>query len=175
MRLRLAVPDDAAALADLGQRAFVAKFGHLYRPQDLATFLASAHAPEVVQGELTDPGIVTAVIESDAGGAPRLLAFCKLRVESSLPGVSGARRPLELKQLYADPDHIGGGLGGRLMEWALAEARERGADEMQLSVWSENPGAQRFYARYGFVRAGEIDFWVGDQRDEDWLFVLPLD
>jgi GNAT superfamily N-acetyltransferase len=77
--------------------------------------------------------MVTAVVEDGAGR----LAFCKLLLESSLPRVTDAARPLELKQLYGDPDVLGQGLGARLMDWALA--RRRGADEMQLSVWSETP------------------------------------
>lgn len=171
LTVRLATPADAAALADLGRRAFVAKFGHLYRPEDLAAFLDGSHTEQKLHAELADPGMVTAVVED---GPRRLLAFCKLLLESSLPRVTDAARPLELKQLYGDPDVLGQGLGARLMDWALDEARRRGADEVQLSVWSENPGAQRFYARYGFVKVGEVDFMVGQQRDEDWLFALKL-
>lgn len=171
LTVRLATPADAAALADLGRRAFVAKFGHLYRPEDLAAFLDGSHTEQKLDAELTDPAMVTAVVEDGVG---RLLAFCKLRLESSLPRVTDAAHPLELKQLYGDPHVLGQGLGARLMDWALGEARRRGADEVQLSVWSENPGAQRFYARYGFVKVGEVDFMVGEQRDEDWLFALKL-
>lgn len=170
MTLRLATPADAAALADLGRRAFVAKFGHLYRPQDLAAFLEAAHTEAVVRRELADPGLLTALIEEEGA----MLAFCKLRFASSLPNVRGALRPLELKQLYTDPDRLGRGNGARLMDWALAEARAHGADELQLSVWSENPDAQRFYARYGMEKVGEVTFMVGEQPDEDWIFALTL-
>jgi len=37
-------------------------------------------------------------------------------------------------------------------------------------VWSENFGAQRFYARYGFAKAGEYDFIVGRQRDHEFIY-----
>ena len=68
----------------------------------------------------------------------------------------------------------GRGLGAALMDWAIAEARGLGADAIQLSVWTGNDGAQRFYARYGFVKVADIDFWVGEQRDEEFLFALGL-
>ncbi|MCW1382003.1 GNAT family N-acetyltransferase [Novosphingobium sp. KCTC 2891] len=170
MTLRLARPDDAAALSDLGRRAFVAKFGHLYRPEDLAAFLDGSHTPEKIAGELADPGMTVAVIEEEGD----LLAFCKLLHHSSLPRVTDAQRPLELKQLYTDPDRLGRGNGARLMGWALDEARARGADAIELSVWSENPDAQRFYARYGMEKVGEAIFMVGEQADEDWIFSLRL-
>jgi hypothetical protein len=45
IRLRPAVPEDAAALGQLAADAFVAAFGHLYRPEDLAAFLAENPTP----------------------------------------------------------------------------------------------------------------------------------
>ena len=76
---------------------------------------------------------------------------------------------LELKQLYTAPDATGRGIGGALMEWAMAEFAARGADEVQISVWSGNHDAQRFYARYGFEKVADITFRVGEQLDEEFL------
>ena len=65
-------------------------------------------------------------------------------------------------------------LGAALMDWAIAEARGSGADALQLSVFSENFGAQRFYHRYGFGKVADIDFWVGNHRDHEFLYELKL-
>ena len=56
----------------------------------------------------------------------------------------------------------------------MAEAAARGADEVQLSVWSGNHGAQKFYARYGFSKVADITFLVGEQMDEEFLFARML-
>jgi hypothetical protein len=66
----------------------------------------------------------------------------------------------------------GHGLGAALMDWAIAEARAWRADALQLSVFSENFGAQRFYQRYGFDHVADIDFWVGNHRDDEFLYEL---
>lgn len=169
--LRLATPEDTAALADLGRRAVSAKFQHLYKPEDFATFLGQAHSEAKVAREIADPGMRIAVIEDDGA----LIAFCKLVLQSTMPaGHSPARAPLELKQLYTDPARIGGGLGARLMDWALAQAEALGADEIQLSVYSENPEAQRFYHRYGFAKIADIEFWVGNHCDPEFLYARPM-
>jgi ribosomal protein S18 acetylase RimI-like enzyme len=171
MILRPATPADTAALADLGRRALTAKFEHLYRPEDFAMFLGEAHSDAKIASELADPGMRIAVIEE----AGKLVAFCKLVLESTLPaGHSDAARPLELKQLYTDPDRIGGGLGSRLMDWALDEAARHDADEIQLSVYSENPEAQRFYHRYGFAKIADIEFWVGTHCDPELLYARKM-
>lgn len=171
MILRLASPADATALADLGRRAVTAKFVHLYKPEDFATFLGQAHSDAKVASEIAYHGMRIAVIEEDGA----LIAFCKLVLSSTLSeGYSDAARPLELKQLYTDPARIGGGLGKRLMDWALAQAALEGADEVQLTVYSENVEAQRFYHRYGFAKIADIEFWVGNHCDPEFLYARKM-
>ena len=57
---------------------------------------------------------------------------------------------------------------------AVAAVESLGADAVQLSVFSENYGAQRFYQRYGFAHVADIDFWVGNHRDHEFLYELAL-
>lgn len=170
MTLRLAHLDDAAALADLGRRAFVAKFGHLYSAENLASFLDDTHSLTKVLKELADPEMRIAVIEQDGA----LASFCKIIRTSTLPTHTAAQSPMELKQLYTDPDLIGRGHGARLMEWALAQAQSSSADEMQLSVYADNPQAQAFYRRFGFEKVADIEFWVGDHCDPEFMFAKKL-
>ncbi|WP_428332666.1 N-acetyltransferase family protein [Novosphingobium sp.] len=168
--LRPATPDDSIALADLGRRAFIAKFAHLYSAENLAMYLDEAHVPATAARELVDPGLAIAVIEQ--GGVLR--AFCKIRFASSVPQFTAAQRPFELKQLYTDPDLIGRGMGARLMDWALEQARDVGADELQLTVYADNPDAQRFYARYGLEKVADITFAVGDHLDPEIVMAVRL-
>ncbi len=170
MDLREALPEDAAALADLGARSFVAKFGHLYRPEDLADFLAGSHGEANVAAEIANPAMPILL----ACEGERLLGYCKLKLACGWPDHARGRKAIELKQLYTDPEATGRGIGAKLMNWALAKARVEGADEVQLSVYSDNPGAQKFYQRYGFEKVGDIFFMVGAKRDEEFLFAAML-
>jgi len=172
MILRPASLADAQALAHLGRHSFCAAFEYLYRPEDLATFLEQAYSVEAVAAEIADPA-VTHRLAQDQEGSP-LTGFVKVRQPSGYQEHSDAANPLGLGQLYCDPAHIGKGIGAALMDWVLAEARARACDAIQLSVWAENFGAQRFYARYGFTKIADIGFWVGEQRDEEFLLELRL-
>jgi len=171
MHLRPATPEDAAALADLGARSFVAKFADLYQPEDLATFLAHSHSEAQVAREIADPAIPVMLAVGEDG---HLQGFCKLKLACGWPEHARGRKVIELKQLYTDPDLIGRGIGKALTEWAIAEARRHGADEIQLSVYSDNPGAQKFYARHGFAKVADTFFMVGEQRDEEYLFAAMI-
>lgn len=170
MILRPALATDVPTLATLGRDSFVAKFGAMYRPEDLAAFLDSHHTPQVVAGQLGDP--VYRVMLAERQGA--LAGYCKLVLECGWPEYARGRRAIELKQLYAAPRATGGGIGSALMDWALSEARALGANEIQLSVWSGNTDAQRFYHRYGFAKVADTHFWVGEQCDDEFLFARTI-
>lgn len=171
MILRDATPEDAPALAKLGEEAFCASFAHLYCDADLNHFLAASHSPAKVAAEVVDPAMRIRLALDEDGS---LLGFCKLVLACGWPNLARATPAIELKQLYTAPDATGRGIGAALMDWALAEAALQGAGEMQLSVYSDNPGAQRFYARYGFAKVADIHFMVGDQRDEEYLYAKLL-
>ena len=170
LKLRAATAADVPALAKLGRDSFVAKFGDLYRPEDLAAFLEEVHSDAALAAELANPDRLYRLAERDGA----LAGYCKLGFVCNWPEYARGSKAIELKQLYTDPAQTGGGIGAALLEWAMAEARARGADEMQLSVFSGNDGAQRFYARYGFTKVADIHFIVGEQRDEEYLFAGML-
>ncbi|WP_226018234.1 GNAT family N-acetyltransferase [Novosphingobium sp. FKTRR1] len=168
--LRDATPADAPVIADIGTRGFIARFGHLYSAENLERFLRETHTAQKVAAELADPGLLCAVVEVDG----QIVSYAKVLRQSTLPRHTPAQRPFELKQLYTDPDLIGRGAGARLMDWTLAQARAHGADWLELSVYADNPQAQRFYARYGLAKVADIEFWVGDHCDPECLFAVEL-
>lgn len=170
MIYRPATLADAPALAQLGATTFVAAFGHLYREEDLAAFLAQVHNPDAVAEEIAGDECTHCLVEHEGA----LIAFCKLRYPSHYVSYSDAANPLELGQLYALPGHTGAGIGAKLMDWAIGQARAGGHDAMLLSVYAENYGAQRFYQRYGFAKIADITFQVGDHFDPEFLYELKL-
>ena len=58
---------------------------------------------------------------------------------------------LYIDDICVDEAARGQGAGRALYEHILAFAREQGAYNVTLNVWSCNPGAQRFYEKLGLV------------------------
>ncbi len=160
--------DDAAALAELGRATFIQTFGHLYRQEDLDTFLLN-HREEAWAEQLASPDYAIRLAENAEGP----VAYVKLG-PNVLP-VESDRRSIELRQLYVLDRLQGSGIGKELMAWALVEAKRRQAEEIYLSVWSENHRARAFYERYGFRFVAPYAFMVGNQADEDEIFRLSLE
>ena len=170
MDLRPASLEDTEPLATLGRESFCAAFEHLYDPADLGAFLEQAYGEKAVAAEIADSGCIHRL----AWDGDRLMGYCKMRRPSPYAQHSDATSPISLGQLYTDPAMTGQGIGAALMDWALEEARAGEHGAIQLSVWSENFGAQRFYQRYGFAKIADIDFWVGNHRDDEFLYELRL-
>ena len=160
---------DAETMSALGTQTFVETFGHLYSPANLQLFLAN-HSPANWAKELADPAFAVRIAEVEG----RAIGYAKLG-PAHLPIDAGDRRATELRQLYVQSDWHGSGIAVTLTDWVLEEARARSAQDIYLSVFTENPRAQAFYRRYGFVEVGRYLFMVGDHGDEDLLMRLHLD
>jgi diamine N-acetyltransferase len=164
---RDATRSDAAALDSLFKTSFCETFAHLYRSQDLNAFLAS-FGVAAWEAQLSDPAFAFHIAQVD--GQPvgyAKLGPLKLPVETERPAIL-------LDQLYILKEQHGVGIAHALMDWALAEAARRGAEEIYLTVYVDNHRARRFYDRYGFEAVGRYEFMVGSHADEDLIMRKSL-
>ena len=165
--LRPATAADLPAIDRVYREGFTATFAHLYSTEDFNAFLDQV-TPAAWRAEYEDPGYAFHVAESDGAVA----GFAKLG-PSALPHAPPGRS-IELRQLYILKAWHGTGVGVALMDWTIAEARRRGADHLNLSVFVDNTRARRFYDRYGFIFRGPYAFMVGNHADEDLVMSLKL-
>jgi ribosomal protein S18 acetylase RimI-like enzyme len=87
-----------------------------------------------------------------AGDEPAGLAVLRFRA-----AIWSAGLECYLAELYVAPANRGQGLGRALMEAALHQARDRGADTMDIGVDEPDHAARRLYESLGFTNraAGE--------------------
>ncbi|MDQ2892558.1 MAG: GNAT family N-acetyltransferase [Pseudomonadota bacterium] len=167
IEFRDATPADADTICSLARRTFTETFGHLYDAADLAAFLAT-HTAERWCGELGDPAFAIRVAEQDGAA----IGYAKLGPPSLPFEPRGAA--IELRQFYLLAPAQGTGAAQAMMRWVIDTARERGADDLYLSVFVDNRRARHFYQRHGFERIGEFGFMVGNHRDTDDIMRLKL-
>ena len=162
--------DEADILAALCRETFVETFGHLYSAANLAKFLKESFGPGIQAAQLTDSNYAFQVAVLDEA----FVGYIKVGV-NSIPFATPGRSSGELKQLYVRQACLGHGVAPRLMDWGMAWLRARGYVDVLLSVYSDNPRAQRFYQRYGFTKLADHFFMVGDHRDEEYICRARLD
>jgi diamine N-acetyltransferase len=158
---------DAATLDRIFDTSFRDTFAHLYRGEDLEAFLSGFGIADW-EAELRDPAYAFRIGEVDGEPVGYVkLGPLKLPVETDRPA-------LLLDQLYILKEHHGAGIAHSLIDWALEQARGRGAEELYLTVFIDNHRARRFYDRYGFEAVGRYDFMVGNHADEDVIMRKSL-
>ena len=198
--IRRATPADAEALSALSRTCFTQTFGHLYDPGDLETFLDEAYAPGVLRAELEDPERATWLLfedvadegfsrpdssptdhprttepgdEAPASSAPPAPIGYVTACPAHLPHPDVAPGDGEIQRLYILQGHQGSGRGTLLLKTALEWLERDGPRTLWIGVWSENYGAQRFYARHGFEIVGDYSFMVGDHADYELITRRP--
>lgn len=123
----------------------------------LRDFNTEFDEPAPLQSELAKR--VTELLEEGdtiillAGDGPDGLAVLRLRLAIWSKGLE-----CYLAELYVVPSKRGQGIGRALMQAAMHEARERGADTMEINVDEPDDVARRLYESLGFTnRSGGAD------------------
>jgi diamine N-acetyltransferase len=167
---RDATPADGAPLDAMARAVWLETFGHSGSAEDIGLYLAKAYGPDGdLIRHLSDPDhrFRLACIRGD------IVGYAKLSLPWLPEGTFGPRAR-QLSQLYTLAGVRGSGVARALMDWAIATARDEGADELLLTVWEHNPRATRFYEKIGFVQVGDYEFPMGNQIDRDLIMRLAL-
>ncbi|MGI8801631.1 MAG: GNAT family N-acetyltransferase [Solirubrobacteraceae bacterium] len=125
--------------------------------------------PRPAEAPFYDAAADTLVAER--GGA--LVGYARLVPVSPL---ASSRHVLELHCFAFDPAHRRRGIGRRLVEAAVAEARRRGARRLCLRVLAPNAAARGLYAAAGFAEEGVLrgEFLLDGEYVDDVLMAIDL-
>jgi ribosomal protein S18 acetylase RimI-like enzyme len=167
LALRLADATDADALALVGAATFLESYAHLLPASDILAHIARQHAAPVYRKYLEDRACRCWIVEHLPGKAP-VGYLVATPPDLPLAGIDPAL-DWEIRRIYLLHRFQGQGLGRRLMEAALAEARAIGRQRVLLGVYSRNGAALRFYERLGFSRCGTRTFRVGHNDYHDYI------
>lgn len=169
MTIRRGTAADAPTLATLARDTFFDTFASTNDANDMALHLQRAYGIEQQTAELTDPGVITLLVEE----GKRAVAYAQLRTGDEPECITGPR-PMELWRFYVDRDWHGKGVAQALMARVVAEAGQAGAQTLWLGVWERNPRALAFYGKCGFADVGEHVFLFGTDRQTDRVMTRPL-
>jgi ribosomal protein S18 acetylase RimI-like enzyme len=163
-------PDDAAALALIGQATFLETYPGAMPLADLLEHTEHEHGRARYAEWLADPAYRLWIAELAETRTP--VGYVVLSPPDPAPPTQAG--DLEILRIYVLAPFKGSGLGARLMAAAIEGARAAGATRVLLSVWSENRAAQAFYARQGFAEAGMRPFRAGASVYDDPVLAKEL-
>jgi ribosomal protein S18 acetylase RimI-like enzyme len=169
--IRPAVPDDAGALALLGQATFLETYAGTLPIGDITQHCEHAHSVGLYRQWLLDPATRIWLAEAEQGGAP--VGYLVLGAPD-LPLAALSPHDREIKRVYVLHRFQGAGLGRRLMATALEHAGTQHASRLLLGVYSRNLAAIAFYSRIGYTSVGHRIFHVGAHDYQDLILGLSL-
>lgn len=157
------------ALRAISTDTFVETFADHNTAEDMAQYVATAFAPEVLERELATAGSAFFLARVDG----EIAGYLKVNSGDAQTEKRGDDC-LEVERIYALSRFKGQGLGRLMMERAIAEAHARGLGTVWLGVWEMNESAIHFYEHLGFVVAGEHTFVLGGDPQRDLIMELRL-
>lgn len=136
--LRLATPDDAHAIVAIRNAGWRSAFAHLFSPQFLAALPTDVEPWRGLIVNARRPAPIVAEVDDEVVGYA--LAGPSMDVDPP--------RGWQLMHLYQYPRMHGSGTGQALLDAAIGDR--------PASLWTaqDNPRAQAFYRRNGFVPDG---------------------
>lgn len=162
-------PADLDTLVAVSIETFTDTFADQNTPENMAAYLNSAYQPEKLLGEMDNPH--SKFYFAYAGD--EVAGYLKINIEDAQSEPLGSDR-LEVERIYIRSKFKLQGIGRLLIEEAIAKAKARGKQYIWLGVWEYNHNALRFYERMGFKRVGEHAFYMGDDKQTDYIMAKAL-
>lgn len=160
---------DLKVLIELSKSTFVAAFEKDNNPDDFKAYINSAFSEETIKSELSDPNSSFYFIYNDN----ILTGYFKLN-ENSSQNEQFKEDTIELERFYVLPEHQGKQIGKRTLVKVLEIAKAKKLDFLWLGVWEHNKRAIRFYERFGFQKFGIHPYFLGSDKQTDWLMKFEL-
>lgn len=104
--------------------------------------------PETVAAQIGKGGGVILEIDGAPAGSGRWVP---------VPGPEGQGRWMEVKRIGVLPAFTGRGHGARILEALEQMGREQAMEGAQLAIRADQPRLIDFYARLGYVLAGDVE------------------
>jgi ribosomal protein S18 acetylase RimI-like enzyme len=168
--IRQANTSDVAALMLVGTATFLETYTEILPGTDMVQHCAVHHACEKYAAWLADPECVVWIAQARLGAPIGYLVL----IPATLPLEGPAPGDLEVLRIYVLAPYHKDGVGYRLMQLAIEEARGRGAGRLVLGMHNDNVRAMAFYRRQGFEVIGAREFVVGDTICSDSVFALSV-
>ncbi len=156
-------------LSLLAQKTYVDAFGHSFQPDDLDAHLTANLSENTFKEFLSRDAILVAVDDEI------IIGFVQFGQAEGYDEII-SDHDWTIKRLYVLRDYQNKGIGSQLMHKTLDVMKENTVKRVFLDVWEHNPGAIRFYQRFGFEVIGTQKFKVasGAETSDDLVMRCTL-
>lgn len=170
INIREASIKDINLIQEIGRKTFHDSFIAITPEAAMQEYLNSAFNHEQLTQELNDSNSIFYLVYF----SENIAGYGKINFDKSPYGLPEMPDVMEIQRIYIDLPFQGIGAAHQLMQLFFKEAKKRGLRNIWLSTGSFNNKALHFYAKYGFTKIGNHEFWVGDELFDDVILYKEI-
>ena len=161
---------DLERLIEISKTTFVAAFEKDNDPVDFKAYIDIAFAKETTLDQLKNPNSDFYFVFMDE----QLVGYFKLNVDNAQTDIK-TEEAIELERIYVLQEYQGKQIGKMMLQKALRIASEKHKEYIWLGVWEKNVDAIRFYQKHNFKKFATHPYFIGKDKQTDWLMKYQLD
>jgi len=160
---------DLDQLIALSRETFIEAFEAVNNPEDFKSYMQKAFSKKQLKRELEDMHMTFYFVTQEN----EILGYFKLN-EDVAQTETKDKHAIELERIYVKRAYQGKKIG----EWMLNQIKRIAVDQnksyLWLGVWEKNHNAIRFYEKSGFMKFGRHPYYIGSDKQMDWLMKFDL-
>ncbi|WP_190810493.1 GNAT family N-acetyltransferase [Flagellimonas sp. S3867] len=169
LKLQRCVIEDLEKLVTISKATFIDAFEKDNNPADFESYINEAFSSERLRSELENKNTRFYFVFS----GHELIGYLKLNKGPAQSDIKDDQS-LELERIYVIQQFQGKGIGNWLLQQVIQIARNEASNYVWLGVWQKNQAAVRFYLRHGFQKFDTHPYYIGKDKQTDWLMRLNL-
>ncbi|UCD61352.1 MAG: GNAT family N-acetyltransferase [Flavobacteriaceae bacterium] len=169
LHLSKCTTSDLDTLISISRKTFIDAFEKHNNSDDFKSYMESAFSREQISRELSNPKISFYLVSSE--DAP--IGYFKLNEDEAQRDIKD-KNAIELERIYVVSTFQGNKIGRFMLNNIKRIAVSKNKGYLWLKVWEKNGKAIRFYENNGFVKFGKHPYYIGKDKQMDWLMKLNL-
>jgi diamine N-acetyltransferase len=161
--------EDLHKLQEISNETFNETFKHQNSEENMNTYLEKAFNLNQLEKELSNSSsqFFFVYINDEIAG------YLKINSDDAQSEEMG-KESLEIERIYIRNKFQKHGLGKLLLNKAMEVAMEGNKKKIWLGVWEKNETAIAFYKKMEFFQTGAHSFYMGDEKQTDFLMTKLL-
>lgn len=151
-------------LMEVSRATFSDAFQNQNNPVDFKAYLDKAFSKSQLKEELENPHMYFYFVYLEGN----LAAYFKLNNGDAQTDIK-REDSMELERIYVQTAFQGKHLGKQILDWIKSRVKTMEKSFLWLGVWEKNPRAISFYERHGFYKFGTHPYFIGNDKQTDWL------
>ncbi|MFH6602995.1 GNAT family N-acetyltransferase [Maribacter algicola] len=169
LRLEQCSHESLSDLVKISRKTFVEAFEKDNKPEDFNNYVNRAFDRENLKKQLSNKDSYFYFVYLDWSQ----VGYFKLNLKQAQTDL---KRPesIELERIYVLKEFQNRKIGRWILQEAIKIAQEMQKEFLWLGVWEKNERAISFYEKNGFSKFGMHPYYIGSDKQMDWLMRFDL-